>query len=213
MTSDGWRAGQWHFACDLRRLQGWGRERGWRAPAERPGRWGLTRGRVPRPRSAPRVAPRATATSSAHPDPHRSSAPPRGTRFRDSHVAGRRGGSRAVVAVTREPDNDNLAKRQKPYKQYAYFQVHRCYRVACTVLSTAGRGCAEAVPPTSQPSLCRCRLTSRSLCRAAALCCSSLLLRTAPLSSGRLLFLSLCVPLAVTSYLCLSQTAMPFTYS
>ena len=130
-----------------------------------------------------------------------------------SHVAGRRGGSRAVVAVTREPDNDNLAKRQKPYKQYAYFQVHRCYRVACTVLSTAGRGCAEAVPPTSQPSLCRCRLTSRSLCRAAALCCSSLLLRTAPLSSGRLLFLSLCVPLAVTSYLCLSQTAMPFTYS
>ena len=30
MTSDGWRAGQWHFACDLRRLQGWGRERGWR---------------------------------------------------------------------------------------------------------------------------------------------------------------------------------------
>ena len=29
-----------------------------RAPAERPGRWGLTRGRVPRPRSAPRVAPR-----------------------------------------------------------------------------------------------------------------------------------------------------------
>ena len=47
----------------------------------------------------------------------------------------------AIVAVTREPDNDNLAKRQKPYKQYAYFQVHRCYRVACTVLSTAGRGC------------------------------------------------------------------------
>ena len=185
--------------------------RGARAPAERPGRWGLTRGRVPRPRSAPRVAPRATATSSAH--PHRSScpssAPPRGTTVQgQSHVAGRRGGSRAVVAVTREPDNhnDNLAKRQKPYKQYAYFQVHRCYRVACTVLSTAGRGCAEAVPPTSQPSLCRCRLTSRSLCRAAALCCSSLLLRTAPLLSGRLLFLSLCVPLAVTTYLC-PQTA------
>ena len=114
--------------------------------------------------------------------------------------------------------NDNLAKSRSytSTRQYAYFQIHL---LPCSVYGTqwtvhcAGRGCAGAVPPTSQPSLCRCRLTSRSLCRAAALCCSSLLLRTAPLSSGRLLFLSLCVPLAVTSYLCLSQTAMPFTYS
>ena len=107
--------------------------------------------------------------------------------------------ARCVAGVSH---NDNLAKSRTSNTPTAFKFI--CY---CTVLSTAGRGCAGAVPPTSpQPSKCRCRLTSRSLCRAAALCCSSLLLRTAPLLSGRLLFLSLCVPLAVTTYLC-PQTA------